>query len=325
MAGSHSTDAHRVDVHHHFFPPQYLEPLAEWNRREGVGQGLQASQKDWSVARAIEQMDRTRLATVVLSISTPGVWFGNAGEARRLARDCNEYAARMCQDHPGRFGSFASVPMPDVDATLAEIAYALDQLKADGIGMPTSFDGKWPGDPAFAPILEELDRRKAVVFFHPLAPDCCGNLVTGVPAPILEYPQDTARAVAWLLFNGALARYPDIRFVFSHGGAAVPVMAGRMINAAARNPRMLAAIGPNGIETELRKLYYDTANAAYAPTMAALLALVPISQVLFGTDYPYLSVEYNLDNMAQLGLSAAQLRAIDRDNAARLLPQLVRA
>jgi 6-methylsalicylate decarboxylase len=316
---------HRVDVHHHFFPPQYLEPLAEWNKREGVAPGLQGSQKEWSVARAVEELDRARLATAVLSISTPGVWFGKADEARRMARTCNEFAAKMAQDHPGRFGSFASVPMPYIEGTLKEIEYALDQLKADGIGMMTSYGDKWPGDPVYAPVFEELNRRKAIVYFHPLAPNCCGNLMPGVPASMLEYPQDTARAVASLMFNGAFARFKDIRFVFSHAGASVPALAGRMINAASRNAKTLAAVGPNGIEAELRKLYYDTANSAYAPTMAALLKLVPLSQVLFGSDYPYLTVGQNLESMAQVGLSQAELRAIDRENALALLPRLARA
>ena len=163
----------------------------------------------------------------------------------------------------------------------------------------------------------------AIVYFHPLAPNCCGNLMPGVPASMLEYPQDTARAVASLMFNGAFARFKDIRFVFSHAGASVPALAGRMINAASRNAKTLAAVGPNGIEAELRKLYYDTANSAYAPTMAALLKLVPLSQVLFGSDYPYLG--QNLESMAQVGLSQAELRAIDRENALALLPRLARA
>jgi predicted TIM-barrel fold metal-dependent hydrolase len=251
--------------------------------------------------------------------------FGKADDARRMARSCNEFAAKMAQDHPSRFGSFASVPMPDVEGTLQEVTYALDQLKADGIGMMTSYGDKWPGDPIFAPIFEELNRRKAIVYFHPLAPNCCGSLVPGVPASVLEYPQDTTRAVASLMFNGAFARFKDIRFLFSHAGASVPALAGRMANATSRSAKMQAAVGPDGVEAELRKLYYDTANSAYAPTMAALLKLVPVSQVLFGSDYPYLTVAQNLDSMAKVGLSEADLRAIDRGNALSLLPRLSRA
>lgn len=313
---------HRIDVHHHFFPPQYLERLIRWAKATGVGAAVQKAQVDWTVAHAIEEMDRTQLATAVLSTSTPGVWFGDVAEARKLARICNEFAARMASDHPGRFGSFASVPMPDIDGTLAEIAYAFDVLGADGIGMPTSFDGAWPGDPKFSPVFEELNRRKAIVYFHPLAPDCCNNLMDYVPASVVEVPQDTTRAVVSLLFSGTLARFKDIRFIFSHAGAGVPVLAGRMANAVTRSAKIEALVGPRGVDGELRKLYYDTANSAYAPTFAALLTLVPLSQVLFGSDYPYLTVAQNLDDIGNAGLSQAQCIAIDRDNALALFPRL---
>ena len=175
-------------------------------------------------------MDRTGTATAVLSISTPGVWFGDLEAARQMARLCNEYATDMAQKHRARYGLFAAMPMPDVDGTLAEIAYALDTLKADGIGLMTSYGDVWPGDKRFAPVYEELNRRKALVYFHPLAPNCCGTLIPGVPQAMLEYPQDTARAVVSLFYGGVFARYPDIRFLFSHAGASIPVLAGRMVN-----------------------------------------------------------------------------------------------
>ena len=315
---------HRVDVHHHFFPPQYLEPLAEFNRQLKIAPGLQPAQKAWSVARDIEELDKTRVATAILSTSTPGIWFGKTDEARRMARICNEFAAKMAQDHPGRFGSFASMPMPDVDGTLKEIAYALDELKADGIGMMTSWGNQWPGDASFAPVWQELNRRGAIVYFHPTAPGCCTNLGVGFPLAMLEYPQDTARAVASLLFSGSFARYPSIRFIFSHAGAGVPVLAGRLDNAASRSKALMEAVGPNGIYAELRKLHYDTANSMYPPTMAALLKLVPVSQVLFGSDYPYLTVQQNVESMATVELSDAQRRAIDRENALALIPRLSR-
>ena len=267
MAEFSAHQAHRIDVHHHFFPPAYLERLIRWAKATGVGAAVQKAQVDWSVARAVEEMDRTDLATAVLSTSTPGVRFGDAAEARRLAQLCNEFAARMASDHPGRFGSFASLPMPDIDGTLGEIEYALDVLKAEGIGMTTSYDGAWPGDPRFVPVFEEFNRRKAIVYFHPLAPDCCASLMDYVPASVVEVPHDTTRAVVSLLFGGTLTRFPDIRFIFSHAGAGVPVLAGRMANAVTRSAKVAAAVGPNGVEGELRRLYYDTANSAYAPTM----------------------------------------------------------
>jgi 6-methylsalicylate decarboxylase len=318
-AAQAASDAARIDVHHHFFPPQYLEPLAEWGRHNGLG-GLQAPQREWSIAGAVAEMDRTGTASAVLSISTPGIWFGDQEQARRMARLCNEYAAQMGQDNKGRFGLFASVPMPDVEGTLREIEYALDVLKADGIGLMTSYGDTWPGDARFVPVFEELNRRKAVAYFHPLAPNCCGSLMPGVPASLVEYPQDTARAVLSLLLNGRLAQFKDVRFLFSHAGASIPVLAGRIANGS-RGRKDLAQIAPDGIEAELKRLHYDTANSAYAPTMAALLAFVPVSQVLFGSDYPYLTIAQNLEGFAALGLGAAERRAIDRGNAERLLPR----
>jgi 6-methylsalicylate decarboxylase len=311
----------RVDVHHHFFPPEYLEPLAAWNKHDGVAPGLQPPQRDWSVAKALEDMDKNNVATAVLSISTPGVYFGDREQAGHMARLCNEYAAQMGRDHKGRFGLFASVPMPDVGGTLREIEYALDVLKADGIGFMTSYDDLYPGDQRFQPVFEELNRRKAVAYFHPLAAPCCGHAVPGVPASLIEYPHDTARAVVSLLFSGNVQRYKNARFLFSHAGASIPMLAGR-IAAGSRSRKDLAEIAPDGIENELRKLHYDTANSAYRPTMAALLAFVPASQVLFGSDFPYYTITQNVENFGKLELSAADRNAIDRGNAERLLPQL---
>jgi predicted TIM-barrel fold metal-dependent hydrolase len=311
---------YRVDTHYHFFPPDYLEPLAEWGRRSGFT-GLQGPQANWSVAKALEEMDRTQTATGVLSISTPGVWFGDAAQARKVARLCNDFGARMMHDHPGRFGLFAATPMPDVEGTLHEIAYALDTLKADGIGFMTSYGDKWPGDPAYLPVFEELNRRKAVAYFHPLAPNCCGALIPGMSGSALEYPYDTGRAAVSLLINGNFARFRDIKWLFSHAGAAIPVLAGRIGNVV-RARKDVAQIAPNGVEQELQKLYYDTANSAFPPTMAALMKFVPTAQILFGSDYPYYTIQANVQNMDKIGLDPADRRAIDRDNALRLLPRL---
>ena len=313
---------YRIDTHFHFFPPAYLEPLAQWGKRVGFG-GLLGPHRDWTKDKALAAMDRNAVATGVLSISTPGVYFGDHAEACAMARLCNEYAAAMARDHPGRFGLFAAMPMPDVDGTLAEIAYALDVLKADGIGLMTSYGDTWPGDPRYAPVFEELDRRKAVVYFHPLAPDCCGATVPGVSASPLEYPYDTARAALSLLINGTFARHGNIRWLFSHAGAAIPVLAGRIANVV-KHRKDVATIAPNGAEAMLQTLHYDTANSTTAPTMAALRAFVPATNILFGSDYPYFSFEENVEGIDALALTTAERRAIERDNALRLLPRLGR-
>jgi len=311
-------------VHHHFFPPDYLEPLAAWSKAQGIAPGLRAPQRDWSVAGAVAEMDRSGVATGILSISSPGVWFGDQDQARRMARICNEYGAGMVRDHPGRFGLFAALPMPDVDGSLKEIEHALDVLKADGIGFMTSYGDIWPGDARFAPIFAELDRRRAIAYFHPLAANCCGRLLPGVPPQTIEYPMDTTRAVVSLLANGTFARSRNIRFVFAHAGGTIPVLAGRIANGL-NERKNLAEIAPDGVVGELKRLHYDTANSAYPPTMAALLKLVPATQVLFGTDFPYLTIAQNVESFAKLGLARGERHAIERGNAEQLIPRLRKA
>jgi predicted TIM-barrel fold metal-dependent hydrolase len=304
----------RIDVHHHFFPPAWLDVM----RQRGAAPS--PAQRDWSAAQVLEHMDKSGVATAIASLSPWGVAFADVAQLRQTARACNDFAAQMSRDHPGRFGLFAAMPLPDVDATLKEIAHALDTLKADGIGLMTSYGGKWPGDPDFRPVLEELDRRKAVVYFHPTTANCCGNLLPGVSPAQMEWPFDTTRAAASLLYSGCLARYSNIRFIFSHAGGAIPALAGRLA-AMSRGRKDLAAIAPQGVVAELAKLHYDTANAYFAPTMAALLKFVPVSQIVFGTDYPYFSLEDNVAGVGAIPLTAPDRQAINRGNAARLMPR----
>jgi len=304
----------RIDVHHHFFPPAWLEHMQE--RPPGPSPVM----REWTTARVLEHMDKSGVATAIASLSPWGVAFAEAAQLPKLTRVCNDYAAQMIRDHPGRFGLFAAMPLPDIDASLKEIAYALDTLKADGIGLMTSYGDKWPGDPVFAPVFEELDRRQAVVYFHPTTAACCGNLIPGLnPAP-LEWPFDTARAVASLLFNGSLVRFPKIRFIFSHAGGALPALSGRITNMSKTN-KDLSNFAPQGIPAEFAKLHFDTANAFFAPSMAALMELVPVSQILFGSDYPYFTLEENVAGLGEIRLNGAERQAINRGNAARLMPQ----
>lgn len=309
-----------IDVHHHIFPPVYLAAAREKLVAQQQGP-LPRAVAEWSLQPTLEEMDRTGVATAVVSISTPGVWFGEVAPARRLARECNEYAARLVRDHPGRFGFFASIPLPDAEGSLHEIEHALEVLSADGICLLTSYGDRWPGDAAFAPVFEELDRRQALVYFHPTGPDCCRELMPEVPYMLAEVPHDTTRAVTSLLFSGTLARLTGIRFLFSHAGGTLPMLAGRIARAASTR-RELAARVPHGVEHELRRLYYDVAASANAPAMAALMSLVPPSQVLFGSDYPYAAIDLTADGMAALGCAPNLLSAIARDNALALMPRL---
>jgi predicted TIM-barrel fold metal-dependent hydrolase len=264
-------------------------------------------------------MDRNGIATAIASIAQPGIWFGEVAEGRHLARACNEWGARMVGDHPGRFGLFAAIPLPDTEGSLREIEYALDVLKADGIGLFTSYRDKYLGDPSFAPVLEELNRRKALVYVHPIAPDCCKGLVPGVPPSTIEYATDTTRTIAGLVFSGTTRRCPDIRFIFSHSGGTLPFLTARFERL---NEERKGAGLPQGPMPELRKLYYEVAQGTTPGQLAALTKLASLSHVLFGTDFPFRPGAEAVAGLAAYGFAAADLQAIERENALALLPRL---
>lgn len=309
-----------IDVHNHIVPPFYLAENRE--RLAGPRKRINPAWTDWAPSKALDAMDEQGVATAVLSLSMPGVWFGDAEAGRRTARRCNEYVAELAKSNPHRFGLFAVIPLPDSEGSLREIEYALDVLKADGIALLTSYDGKWLGDPSYSPVFEELNRRKCVVFVHPTIPGCCQTLIPAVSPLLAEVPQDTTRAVANLLFTGSFSRFRDIRFIFTHAGGTVPMVAGRMQQ---YGPKSFTEKGPHAIEDELKRLHYDIAGTPFAPAIAALMALVPTTQILFGSDNPYVPLGVTANGLKQLGLSPAALQAIGRDNALALLPNLARS
>jgi predicted TIM-barrel fold metal-dependent hydrolase len=237
-----------------------------------------------------------------------------------MAHDCNNYAAEWMREKPGRFGLFATLSMIDIDRTLKEIEYAFDTLKADGVGLQSNYGDKWLGDSKYKPVFDELNRRGAVVYVHPLVANCCGNLSVGTFPAVIEVPHDTTRCVTSLLLSGSLARWREIRWLFSHAGGTIPMMAGRIDAFYGKRPN-LKEFAPEGITGELRRLNYDTANATSAPTMAALTKLVPASQITYGTDYPYFGLDQFKD-LQEAGLSATELESISNGNAKRLIPRL---
>jgi len=311
--------AKRIDVHHHILPPPYM--LRARDRVLAISDRDHARLVNWTPAGAIEEMDQTGIATAITSLGLPGVWFGGAKAARTLARSCNEYAAKMVSDYPGRFGFFAAVPLPDQEGSLREAEYALDVLKADGIGLVSSYDNKWPGDVTFAPVFQELNRRKAIIFIHPAVPGCCDHLMPGIPASTIEFLFDTTRAITSLLVNGTFSRFPDTRFVFCHAGGTMPVLAARTAALVQRHKEIADRL-PNGAAFELKKLYYDVANSTNSSSMAALMNLVPSSQMLFGSDFPYVPAAVTASGLDHFGLSSADLQAINLENATLLFPRL---
>ena len=305
----------RIDVHHHMFPPFYVKAMEDELRASGF------ADRHWTPAVSIDIMDNHGIATAMLSPVQRLVMDSmsdRSERARGLARQNNEYGAQLVKDHPGRFGHFAALPLPDQDGSLREIEYAFDVLKADGIALWTSYMDKWPGDPAFAGTFEELNRRNAVVFFHPARASCCRNLAG--QSGIIEYDIDTARAIDSLLLNGTFARFPNIRFIFSHSGGAFSVLAARISD---DFPKNRADRVPKGVDYEIKKLYFDVAHAGKPPALDALKDIVPISQILYGSDAPLRTYELTDDGLNEYGgFSKNDWKAINRGNAERLFPRL---
>jgi 6-methylsalicylate decarboxylase len=322
-AGSGSSEPRRIDVHQHMFAPAYerAAKIPSAANRPGGRRRASPLLGHWTAKGAIEQMEKYGIATAVLSIPVIGYSFDELGPeaARALARDNNEFGAQQVRDYPGHFGFFASLPLPDVENSLKEIEYSYETLDATGIALMTSYGLKWPGDPAFEPVFAELNRRKAVVFIHPTAPACCGELIPGVSPIWVEFDFDTARAAISLLVSRTFEKYPDIKFILTHSGGTLPVETARIQGIV--NPGITGR-QPGTVEDYFSKIFYDIANGANPMALAALTKLVPASQILFGTDFPYVRIDTTVDGYLKWGFSAQQMREINRENALGLLSRL---
>ena len=310
----------RIDVHFHYLSPEYREKMID--AVGGYSDGFAAPQ--WSLEATLAMMDRMNIATGMLSVSSPGVHFGNDAKARLLARSVNEFAARTMADNRGRFGGFASLPLPDVDGALLEIAYALDTLKLDGVVMLTNFNGVYLGDKRLDPVFDELNRRGAVVFIHPTSPICWQQSALGYPRPMIEFTFDSTRAVVNLIFSGTTTRCPKLRFIVPHAGGTLPFLA-RRIGMFGRG-LIGSAKSPVNTEEHLRRLYYDLAGSPGSNALAPLLEMTERSHILYGSDYvhtPEAIVSAHLEELLSSKLlSPNDFRAIARGNALALFPRL---
>jgi predicted TIM-barrel fold metal-dependent hydrolase len=316
------TQPHRIDVHHHIIPPVYLEAM----RRVGIANPIPGvDYPDWDVQTTLTVMDRQGIATAIVSISEPGVYFGNMELARDLARQINEFSARLVADHPQRFGAFAVLPLPDVNAALRELEYALDTLKLDGIGLLTNYRGTYLGDAALDALFAELNRRQVVTFIHPSTPPSKDQPTFGLPPSLYEFTFDTTRMVANLLYSRTLDRYPNLRLILSHAGGTVPYLAKRLTFGPTIGS-YLKARAPQNLIASLRQLYYDVAMSASPYALPSLQALVDPSHILFGSDYPFMPEPAIADNVAGLadykGFDQRAQWKIERKNGLALFPRL---
>jgi 6-methylsalicylate decarboxylase len=311
-----------VDLHHHVIPAFYWEASNEDGNAAG---GITPPR--WSLDGAIAYLDAAGIDVAVPSISTPGVHFGDDTAARTLARQVNEYLAGIKHDRPDRFGAFAVLPLPDVDGTLDQIAYALDVLELDGVSIFTNAGGTYLGDGRFDPIFAELQRRSAVVFVHPAAsPDPIAHTL-GLPDSLLDYPVDTSRAIAKLHYSNTFARTPDIKYVFVHAGGTIPFLASRF--AIVDEMDVIPGAQERGVFADaLPLLYWDTASAFTDPVLHMLRSVAGLGNVVFGTDYPYPRDAISIGGLRQLQntteLDDDERRAVLGDSAARLIPRLAR-
>ena len=309
----------RIDVHQHIYPPRFtkrmIEALVEDSPDFPASMYL-----DWSAEQALAMMETHAIDTVMVSLTSPGLWFGDAAAAREAAREFNELAAQMMRDHKGRFGAFAPIPLPDEAGAFAEIKYALDTLKLNGIGLHSSYAGKWLGDPSFAAVFDELNRRAVPVFVHPVANTRGPVDNPWFAKPTMEFVFDTTRTIGSLVASGTLARCPNIKFIFPHAGGAVFMLARRIEAGLSRRltPQQKAAWMPNGMPGVLQSLNFDVVSATNETAMAAVRTIVPASRLLFGTDHPFLSAKSTVDQLGRLDFTPDEMRAIECSNAEAL-------
>lgn len=318
--------AHRIDTHQHLIPPRY----ADWIRAQGIRPGG-IDLPSWSESAALRFMDRHGIRTGILSLSTPGVYLGDVAEARRWARDVNGYAADLVARRPDRFGFFATLTLPDVDGALTEAEYALDTLRADGVVLLANNDGRYLGDSGFAPLLDQLNRRKATVFVHP--GELPAPAVPGIPTFTADFLLDTTRTAISLILSGSLERYPDVKFILAHAGGFVPYIAYRilltMLSTKSKAVQAWTALDPQHqvpkLLAVLRHFYYDLALSASPAALPSLLEVADHDHLTYGSDFPFApqaAIGFLDRQYENYPLDESLRTAIDSGNAEALFPRL---
>ena len=313
-----------IDVHQHPVPEVYRKAL------DGIGVKGSGTRPfpDWSAAATVELMDRTGIDGAVMSIASPGIYFGDIAFTKKLSRECNEDFARLVSGHPGRFAAVGLVPLPDVAAAARELEYALDTLKLDGVLLLTHIADRYLGHPDFDEFFAELDRRGALIMLHPVRPPIAGLPAASYPDGYTELAFDTTRATANMLWNGTLHKYPRIRYLMPHGGGVTPFLLFRLLGFD-DNPKVRERL-PEGVAAHLRRFYYDVAQAAGPASLRALMEVADPTRIMYGSDYPFAfnpekALIDTIDAVENFGgFDDAQRRLVARDNALALFPRLAR-
>lgn len=311
----------RIDVHHHVLPAFYREALERIGQADSGGAQL----PKWDETGALALLDATQIRTAVVSVSSPGVYFGDVAFARDLARRCNTFMAELVQRHPQRYRALAILPLPDVGAALEELNHALDTLGLNGVILQASYGPQYLGDPAFEPLMTELNRRGTVAFLHPTTPPGSDVPQLAVPGFMVEFVFDTTRALANLIVSGTFERHPAIRWIVAHAGGAAPYLTGRFERGGELMPK-LREQAPQGARAYLSRLHYDTAISTGPEPLGVLSGLVGPGQILYGSDYPYLPPELIQAGQRELAasplLDAAAQAELTGGAAHRLFPDL---
>ena len=310
-----------IDVHHHVVLPEYEAALV----RSGAADPSRPLRKNSSPQSALDAMAELRIDAAILNpLSVAGVHHGDDANARYLTETTNEALARFVSAAPNKLGFFAALPLPDIDGALRQMERALDELDADGVIFLSNQNGFYIGDPAFEPLYAEMHRRSVVAFVHPASPAYVPTLRLNLWAAYVEYPFETTRVAANLIYNGVMARYPGIRWILAHAGGALPYLSVRlrlMEESDKGVPPFIERI-PEGVAPYLQAFYFDVAIAGGAAPMAALLEAADPTHILYGSDWPYLERSYVVDQLANLvslpQLQGTHLSPLEWRNAAQL-------
>jgi len=308
--------AGKIDVHFHVIPKFFRDAVSEAGLLLAT-----AAYPEWSPELALELMDEHDIAVAIASIVWPGAGFLPADKASTFARRCNEYAADLIVRSPHRFGCFGLLPMHDMKAAIAEAQHCLDELGFEGIALFASYGERFLGDSFFDPLMSYLDTAKAVVHVHPSLHPSSRSLQLQWPGWLVEYVFDTTRAAVNLIFSGARARFPDIRFILSHAGGTLPYLALRL-ELAPMIERSLQNTSRDEIRAGLGSFWYDTALACGPQSVGALLRVTAKQHILFGSDWPFCDDRVTAEEVALLAaIDSPPPSAIARDNAIALFPK----